>query len=126
MRTIQEIANAGTITENEIRTICRRLNAGTMKVNELEPIWNVGGVDVTPEQSAKGFNWLMNLWKTPTGKERKNNPYGWREQDILEHYDGCKFFDVYDCGNRYFQHWAPCYDCGFQYYVSGGQIQIIG
>lgn len=126
MRTIEQIANAGTITENEIRTICRRLNAGTMKVNELEPIWNAGGVDVTPEQSAKGYKWLLNLWKSPTGKERKNNPYGWREQDILEHYDGCKFFDVYDLGRYGWHSYTPCYDCGFQYYIAGGAIQIVG
>ena len=125
MRTIIEIAESGYITENEIRTICRRLNAGTMDVYELRPIWDKEGVNITPEQANKGYAWLMNQWKTPAGKERKNNPFGYREQEMLENFSGMMFRDVYDCG-RWNHCYIPLYDCGFEYYIQEGKISIVG
>ena len=126
MRTINEIAVSGYITENEIRTICRRLNAGTMHIHELQPIWDKEeGVNITPEQAKKGYTWLMNQWKTPAGKERKNNPFGYREQEILENFSEIVLFGFYDFG-RWYHRYAPLYYCGFEYYVQGGKINIVG
>ena len=86
-------------------------------------------IEVTPEQSAKGFAWLWNLYKTPSGKERKNNPFGYREMGILENYKGENFTfqGFYDAGNGYCHFNVPIYEIGgMEYYVSGGQINIIG
>ena len=86
-------------------------------------------IDVTPEQSAKGYKWLMNLYKTPTGKERKNNPFGYREMNILDNYKGERFQFVgfYNDGNRWHDYYTPIYSlCGMEYYVNSEGIQIIG
>lgn len=87
-------------------------------------------IEVTEEQSAKGYKWLMNLYKTPTGKERKNNPFGYREMNILDNYKGERFQFVgfYNNGNRWRDYYIPIYSlCGMEYYVnSEGSIQIVG
>lgn len=46
-------------------------------VDSLQPI-------ISQEQTAKGLAWLKNQYKTPTGKERKYNPFGIDEQGVLE------------------------------------------
>lgn len=85
------------------------------------------------EQVAQGVKWLKNLWKTPSGKERKNNPFGYREQDILDG-DGLtiELRDYYDA-SRYGQppYYIPLYEVSssggcFEYYVWGGRIHIVG
>ena len=42
---------------------------------------------ITPAQTTKGLDWLFNLRFTMRGKERKNNPFGYREQSILDDFD---------------------------------------
>jgi hypothetical protein len=124
-----------TITEKQIHLIGRRLNAKS-DLKEMQELYDLAieeGVEVTAEQSLKGFNWLMNEYKTPRGIERKNNPFGYREQEALD--AGLKAFTYdghFDAGNAYVSWYAPIYtyigkDGGsFQYYVGGGKINIIG
>ena len=135
MKTTNEILAAivvaGTITEQQINILKRRANAGE-KIEFPQTIYD-GDIQVTDEQAAKGFNWLHGQWKTPQGKERKNNPYGCREQTVLEgpeivtfSFDG--FYDAARCGQT--SYFIPIYTASangssFQYYVQNG-IQIIG
>lgn len=124
-----------TITEKEISLIGRRLN-NKKELKELEETYNTAveeGISVTDEQAKKGYEWLMNLWRTPTGAIRKNNPYGYREQEALE--SGIKSFTYdghHNAGNAYRDFHTPMYTFvgkdgqSFQYYVSGGGINIIG
>lgn len=125
---VARIAKNGIITEKEINLIMRRLNAGE-KI-DLSAIWD-GEIEVTEEQTAKGLDWLKNLWKTPTGKERSNNPFGYREMDVLEDPRAKIFFrGEYNAG-RSVSYFIPIYlVCGgstsFEYYVTDGQISIIG
>lgn len=123
------------ITEREIKLIARRLN-DKRDLKEVDAIYNEAqeeGVKVTPEQAQKGFNWLWNLYKTPRGIERKNNPYGYRESNTLE--SGLDYFTYdghFDAGNQFVSWYTPIYtfhgkDGGsFQYYVARGEINIIG
>lgn len=120
---ISEIENKGFITEKEINLLKRRANAGDREAAHFWPY-----VECTPEQSEKGFAWLKNLYKTPNGKERKNNPFGYREMDIIDNYNGdrVKFEGFYDAGSYGFHNYVPVYNLnGMEYYVCGG-IQIIG
>lgn len=120
---ISEIESKGFITEKEINLLKRRANAGDKEAANFWPC-----VECTPEQSEKGFAWLRNLYKTPSGKERKNNPFGYREMNIIDNYNGelIEFKGFYDAGNRYFHKFLPVYDLnGMEYYVCG-EIQIIG
>lgn len=89
--------------------------------------------ELAPEQVTQGVKWLLNLWKTPAGKERKNNPFGYREQDVLTG-DGLtiELRDYYDA-SRYGQppYYIPLYEASssggtFEYYIQGGKIHIVG
>ena len=51
---------------------------------------------ITPAQTTKGFDWLFNLRFTARGKERKNNPFGYREQSILDDFDRFELAGLYD------------------------------
>jgi hypothetical protein len=73
----------------------------------------------------------MNLWKTPTGAERKNNPLGFREQAILEKFSHFELKGYYDAGNVYRSFFVPLWEVvgnknSFEYYMNGGQIHIVG
>jgi hypothetical protein len=124
-----------TITEKQILLIGRRLN-NKHDLKEVDALYTEAqedGLQVTPEQAQKGFEWLWNLYKSPTGKERKNNPYGYREQEALDsRLKGFTYDGHIDAGNSFVSWYAPIYtfigkDGGcFQYYVSGGNINIIG
>lgn len=130
MRTYEEIAASGTITEQEIRTIRGRMNAGRFSRQDYDILFAGGMLELTEEQTAKGLAWLLNLWKSPTGKERKNNPFGYREQEYLTEYqksgERAALVDFYDAGRYGFKNMIPVYNYGFEYYANGGSVSIIG
>lgn len=67
---IANIEKNGVITEKEVNLLKRRANAGDKTAADFSPC-----VELTKEQSEKGFKWLYNLYKTPRGVERENNPF---------------------------------------------------
>ena len=128
-RTNQEIIDnaykAGVISEKDILLLKRRLNNksfGDVRMpNEIK---------VSDEQKEKGLKWLRNLYVSPTGKIRKNNPFGWREMDVLE----CSNdkLEAYFIGfyNNGYNHYENVYkytngEKSFTYYVNGKGIEII-
>lgn len=123
------------ITEKQINLIKRRLN-NKKDLKEVESLYieaQEEGLEVTEEQAQKGFNWLMNLYKSPTGKIRKNNPYGYREMEALNAgLKGFTFDGHYNAGNAFIDWYTPIYTyigkngSTFQYYVAQGKINIIG
>ncbi len=133
---ITALTAGGPVTNQQVNHIFKTLNGSNVEL--IEAVRNVfsasdfEGVKLTSEQSQKGYDWLHNLWLTPTGKERLNNPFGYREQDALKEFDRCELSGYYNAGNAYHSFYVPIYDVytktgyGFNYYVSGGQINIIG
>ena len=125
---VNEIVKRGYITESEINLLKNRVNNGRAELSQLD---DLGGLAITEEQTAKGLKWLLNKWKTPRGKERKNNPFGYREENILEDFDHFYFSGLYDAGN-YRPFFVPlhvvCAKDGrhFEYCVFGGEIHIVG
>lgn len=121
----------GYILENEINLLKKRLNAGESD-EFMEAIYDNGGIELSEEQNAKGYAWLLDKWQTPTGKERKNNPFGYREMEALKDFSHFKIAGFFDAGWYGFHSWMPIYDVyakdgyGFQYIVKGGQPYIIG
>lgn len=99
---IENVLTNGAITEREVLLLKKRANNGDNEAANFYPGCDIE-IEVTEEQSAKGYKWLMNLYKTPTGKERKNNPFGYREMNILDNYKGERFQFVgfYNDGNRW-------------------------
>nr|UWF95884.1 MAG: hypothetical protein [Bacteriophage sp.] len=125
---IENVLSNGVITEREVLLLKKRANNGDDEAANFYPGCDIE-IEVTEEQSAKGYKWLMNLYKTPTGKERKNNPFGYREMNILDNYKGERFQFVgfYNDGNRWHDYYTPIYSlCGMEYYVNSEGIQIIG
>jgi hypothetical protein len=123
-----------TITEKQINLIGRRLN-NEKPLGELSDLHNKAineGLRLSAEQERKGLDWLLDQWKTPKGKERKNNPFGYREEDVLENFACIRYDGHTDAGNAWHSWYAPIYtvidknDSAFQYYIQGGLIQIIG
>lgn len=119
-----------TLTEQDIKLICKRLNAGE-KITFPEKVYKL-----TSEQNIKGFTWLYDLWKTPKGLERKTNPFGYREQEALNEFSAFELQEFYNAGNYHTNWYVPLYNVvsknaggtytGFQYYVAGGKPVIIG
>ena len=123
---IKSIEKRGIIEEREILLLKKRANAGDKEAAR----WCPENIRVTDEQARKGFNWLYNLYKTPRGIERRNNPFGYREMDILDEWneaEGFRFCGWYDDGRFGYHAYTPIYETGgMEYYVWGGKIRIIG
>jgi len=121
----KEVEQTGIITEAQIALLLRRMNTGE-KI-DVQYIWD-SHPNLTNEQSIKGLIWLRNQWQTPRGAERKNSPFGYREEKILETETQMYLVGFYDTA-RYRQRsfYVPVYGIGgMEYYISGGQISIIG
>lgn len=120
----------GYLTEREILLLKTRLNRG--EEVDLSSIYNSDGFAITEEQTKKGYDWLMNQWKTPRGVERKNNPFGFREEDILDNFYRFEITGFHNIGNRYHDYYTPAYEViakdgrTFEYILKGGEISIIG
>jgi hypothetical protein len=124
---IKKIVRSGVITEKEINLLKRRVNAGEKM--DLSPIYD-NEIELTAEQNKKGYDFLIKQWKTPKGKERKNNPFGYREQKALETFQKIYFDELYNAGNMYIDFYLPLYtvvgeNSAFQYYYNG-EVNIIG
>lgn len=130
---IQEIKSRGVITEKEVNLIRRRLNDNRITYEDTVIL---EGMKITPEQTKKGFDWLMNKWKTPLGKVRKTNPFGYREQGALETF---KEFRLNSFTNNItsiqaqmgINNWIAVWDVigtenSFQYIMERGMPKIIG
>ena len=128
----------GYLTEGEILLLKNRLNGvNNAKFTTHDIPFPDEGFKLTKEQTEKGYNWLMSQWKTPKGKERKNNPFGYREQAVLEKFKEFRLIDFYDASNYYMTqlgikayhpyYWVIAEDgSGFQYTLYGGEIHILG
>lgn len=131
---LQDFQKKDTVTESEILLMKRRLNNGKYDIDVLS---DVGEKNLTPEQTEKGKAWLMKQYKTPTGKEKENSPFGYRETEVLDNFDHFELVDWYDDSN-YFQtqsgikNYQPVYrvvakdGSGFEYTVKGGEVYITG
>jgi hypothetical protein len=129
-RTNQEILDnaykAGVISEKDILLLKRRLNSHLTTNIKIKK-----EIKVSNEQKEKGLKWLRNLYISPTGKIRKNNPFGWREITILEcSNDKLEAYLVgfFNIGNFY-KLYIPMYRYtdgknSFAYYVTGKVIRI--
>lgn len=83
---------------------------------------------LTNEQNKKGYDFFKSLRFTPTGKERQNSPFGYREERILDNFSHFTFCGFYSERGTYYIRMYNCYstdgDC-FQYYYNG-KMNIIG
>ena len=130
-----DIMKENVITEKQINLIKRRLNANPKDASVekiVNYIWDEKPT-LTSDQNKKGLEYLMNLWKSPSGKERVNNPFGYREQDALENFASMQlsgFHDISRYGQKPF--FVPLYivngkgDSSFEYYIDSSGVNIVG
>lgn len=112
----------GYINENEILLLKRRRNRG-------ERIQIENPIPVSYDQAQKGFAWLWDKYRTPTGAERKNNPFSNSEEKALEwakmHGARFAFNGFYGTGKNWHE---PIYElitpiCDIRYIVTLGRFQ---
>jgi hypothetical protein len=125
---LDEVKEKGVITEHQIKLLKKLKNAGYEIDESL--FWD-NRILVGPDQLVKGYQWLMDKWKTPKGNERENNPFGYREQNVLESIRFITFDEFYQTTPYGVpEHFEPVYTVhgakgSFQYYVNHGKINII-
>ena len=132
---IIEELDQGFISKKSIMVLQKNHN-GTSKslANDLDVIMDRiydQRPKLTEDQVKQGLDWLNNQRKTPTGAERKNNPFGYMEEEALDTFEFFEFSGFYNNGNAYHDYFLPLYvACGrdhcFEYYVGGGEIHIVG
>jgi hypothetical protein len=126
-----DIIRTGIIQENEIIAMKSLINKNDDARRILFDELQEGELSLSDEQTAKGYDFLIDQWKTPRGIERKNNPFGYREQNALENFSHFTLSDFYDAGNIHHSYYLPIYNVytkdgyGFQYYYNG-KVNIIG
>lgn len=123
----EDVLKKDVLTEKDINLLKNRANRGEVIEFDLDN----REYEITPEQTRKGLDFLNNLRRTPTGKERKNNPFGAREEEALDTFVCFKFDGLHDAGNQWVKFYVPIYTvCGkdtvFTYYYTRGGINIIG
>jgi hypothetical protein len=126
-----EVLKQKTLTESDIKILCRRANASDTRSDTLQALNQFEYWYITEEQTAKGLAWLKNKNQTPRGVTRKNSPFGYRELDAINTFTHFTFDGLYDAGNYQHSFYVPIYtvhgsESSFQYVLSGGEINIIG
>lgn len=121
----QELIKAESIEYKNVLLVKRRLNAGTDTEILNEQIY----IDLSDGDD--GIKYLRNLHKSPTGKIRKNNPFGNRETEILENFTHFALSGFMNQGNRYHDYYTPIWEVNasdgdtFEYIQENGTIKII-
>ncbi len=122
-----EVFKAGNLSKQALSTILSRVN------NDKHPILNIDD-EITLDENhvEQGRAWLCNLAWTPTGKARKNDPFGNYELEILKTFDTITLSDFYMYpGYGYSRHYGPVYTVkgkngdSFQYYIQAGKIEFL-
>jgi hypothetical protein len=126
---LQHVNDYQIITESQMKLLLKRLNAGEQM--DLSIIWD-GEITLTEEHQKKGIDYLLNQCKTPNGKERINNPFGYREQKALETCEVIRLRGFYDASlYNQAKFYIPLYEvlgneASFEYHMQGGKINIVG
>ena len=127
----ENVRENGYISEREINLLKNRSNNERRDVfnyDLLDELCDGYGVPVTPEQGAKGLQWLRSLVKS-NGEPRKGQGLGWREVEIIreatpEDFRFCGFVRM---GSAAFAYFVQLYSVlGMDYYNDGGKIQVVG
>lgn len=116
------------LTESEVNLMKKRLNDGKFKSSRLRR----GGYALTNDQVVKGQRWLLSKCYTQRRDVRKNSPFGYREQEILDTFKTIRLYGFHDVA-RYGQmsYYVPVYEVigkedAFVYEMVNGEVSIVG
>ena len=129
----KKLAKKKKYSEKELNALKNHMNANPVVGSALNNfVANKEGTKLDKTQVAKGFKYLYNLGYTPRGVERKNNPYGYREEYIVKNPKTIELIQFHDAGYGNNTFYVPYYEAigkdgtSMEYFVSGGKIHIWG
>jgi hypothetical protein len=119
------------LSEREINLVRKRMNDGKISPEQVFPEGKTYVIGA--EQERKGLDWLNNLRRTPMGKERKNNPFGQREEEVLDNFKRFEWVDVVDTSSPYsdFKFYIPVWrviakdGSSFDYHIAPTKERLI-
>ena len=123
-----QIKQRGFMTEREMLTLKSRSNKAQKDLLDYDTLAPDGGIPIAPEWAAKGLRWLKGLLTTK-GEPRKGQNLGFREIEIIKTAspEDFRFNYFYDNGRGWCRNYVPVYNIGgMEYFVSGGNIKVIG
>ena len=85
-------------------------------------------IPLSEDWANKGLQWLKSLLKK-NGEPKAGQNLGYREIEIIKNAtaEDFSFVCFYDAGNRFYHNYLPVYNvAGMEYFVSGGNIKVIG
>ena len=109
-----KIAKNGEITERQILLLKNRSTRMQKDVMNYD-LLDANDIKVTEEQGEKGLNWLKKLQR-----KRKNNPFGYRENEIINNATAKDFTfrGFYDAGNGWRSYFLPIYELNGMKYIA--------
>lgn len=125
----EDIKKQGYITEQQIRLLKTRgiqQNKDLFDYTLLDTKQFGCGIPLTPGQNEKSIKFLRDLAYTPTGKTRKNCPFGYRELNIISTSSEFRFKGFYDAGRRGYVSLLPLYELDGMKYYYDGEVHVVG
>jgi hypothetical protein len=125
-----DIITTGIIQEREIIAIRSFMAKDKENAQTIFALLDGNDLALSEAQAEKGYAFLMDQWKTSRGVERKNNPFGYREQSALETFESIVLKSLYNAGKFPHDYYLPLYEVtgkrgSFEYYYDG-KINITG
>ena len=122
----EQIKTRGYMTEREMLLLKSRSNKAQKDLFAYDEFSEY--IPLSEEWSNKGLQWLKSLIKK-NGEPKDGQNLGDREIEIIKSAKPSEFSFVcfYDAGNGWYRNYIPVYNvAGMEYFVSGGNIKVIG
>ena len=122
----EQIKTRGYMTEKEMLLLNSRSNKAKKDLFQYDEFSDY--IPLSEEWANKGIQWLKSLLKK-NGEPKAGQNLGYREIEIIKSAKPSDFSFVcfYDAGNGWYKNYVPVYNvAGMEYFVSGGNIKVIG
>ena len=122
----EQIKTRGYMEEREMLLLKSRSNKAQKDLFQYDNFSDY--VPMSEDWANKGLQWLKSLLKK-NGEPKAWQNLGDREIEIIKTAtaEDFKFVCFYDAGNRLSHYYIPVYNvAGMEYFVSGGNIKVIG
>ena len=122
----EQIKTRGYMEEREMLLLKSRSNKAQKDLFQYDEFSKY--IPLSEEWANKGIQWLKSLIKK-NGEPKAGQNLGDREIEIIKTAKPSEFSFVcfYDAGNGWHRNYIPVYNvAGMEYFVSGGNIKVIG
>ena len=122
----ENIRKRGYMAEKEMLLLKSRSNKAQKDLFQYDEF--SGYIPLSEEWSNKGLQWLKSLLKK-NGEPKAGQNLGFREIEIIKTATASdfSFMYFYDAGNGWYKNYVPVYNvAGMEYFVSSGNINVIG